>query len=99
MSTASAAPPAAVQTAPNPAGLANDPSTWSMARKFLIFGVMAFGQFLALIDIQIVAVALVGRLDGRAARGGHAMHVILHEHGAGDSAPPANGQCPSAPAH
>ena len=28
------------------------------ARKFLIFGVMAFGQFMALIDIQIVAASL-----------------------------------------
>jgi MFS transporter, DHA2 family, multidrug resistance protein len=29
-----------------------------MARRFLIFGVMAFGQFMALIDIQIVAASL-----------------------------------------
>ncbi len=35
----------------NPASLPN-------ARKFLIFGVMAFGMFLALIDIQIVAASL-----------------------------------------
>jgi DHA2 family multidrug resistance protein len=28
------------------------------ARKFLIFGIMAFGQFMALIDIQIVAASL-----------------------------------------
>src|SRR3954469_8288977 len=35
-----------------------DPSTYPTARKFLIFGVMAFGQFLALIDIQIVAASL-----------------------------------------
>src|SRR5262245_682387 len=28
------------------------------ARKFLIFGVMAFGQFMALLDIQIVAASL-----------------------------------------
>src|SRR5262252_10713267 len=28
------------------------------ARKYLIFGVMAFGQFMALIDIQIVAASL-----------------------------------------
>lgn len=35
----------------NPAALTN-------ARKFLIFGVMAFGQFMALIDIQIVAASL-----------------------------------------
>src|SRR6186713_629945 len=28
------------------------------ARKYLIFGVMAFGQFMALLDIQIVAASL-----------------------------------------
>src|ERR1700750_326318 len=28
------------------------------SRKFLLFGVMAFGQFMALIDIQIVAASL-----------------------------------------
>ena len=28
------------------------------ARKYLIFGIMAFGQFMALIDIQIVAASL-----------------------------------------
>src|SRR5271165_5257248 len=28
------------------------------ARKFLIFGVLAFGQFMALLDIQIVAASL-----------------------------------------
>src|ERR1700759_5251284 len=30
----------------------------TMRRRFLIFGVMAFGQFMALIDIQIVAASL-----------------------------------------
>ena len=35
-----------------------DPSAWPAARKFLVFGLMAFGQFLALIDIQIVAASL-----------------------------------------
>ncbi len=36
---------------PNPAGM-------STRTKFLIFGIMAFGQFMALIDIQIVAASL-----------------------------------------
>src|SRR5579871_935065 len=35
-----------------------DPSTLPTAQKFLIFTVMAFGQFMALIDIQIVAASL-----------------------------------------
>jgi len=35
-----------------------DPAALPNARKFLIFGVMAFGQFMALIDIQIVAASL-----------------------------------------
>src|SRR5271170_6386844 len=35
-----------------------DPSTLPDGRKYLIFGVMAFGQFMALIDIQIVAASL-----------------------------------------
>src|SRR5215510_8222778 len=35
-----------------------DPATLPAKRKFLIFGVMAFGQFMALIDIQIVAASL-----------------------------------------
>ncbi|HVJ56051.1 MAG TPA: DHA2 family efflux MFS transporter permease subunit [Aliidongia sp.] len=39
------APPPAAASLPN-------------ARKYLIFGVMAFGQFMALIDIQIVAASL-----------------------------------------
>jgi DHA2 family multidrug resistance protein len=39
-------------------GAGFDPSTLPDARKFLIFGIMAFGQFMALIDIQIVAASL-----------------------------------------
>jgi len=35
-----------------------DPAQLSNAQKYLIFGVMAFGQFMALIDIQIVAASL-----------------------------------------
>jgi len=35
-----------------------DPLAMPLARRFLIFGVMAFGQFMALIDIQIVAASL-----------------------------------------
>ncbi|HVF17577.1 MAG TPA: MFS transporter, partial [Steroidobacteraceae bacterium] len=35
-----------------------NPADLPTARKFLIFGVMAFGQFMALIDIQIVAASL-----------------------------------------
>jgi MFS transporter, DHA2 family, multidrug resistance protein len=35
-----------------------DVSTLPTARKYLIFGVMAFGQFMALLDIQIVAASL-----------------------------------------
>jgi DHA2 family multidrug resistance protein len=35
-----------------------DPMALPDRRKFLIFGVMAFGQFMALIDIQIVAASL-----------------------------------------
>src|SRR4051812_49979464 len=35
-----------------------DAMGFSNARKYLIFGVMAFGQFMALIDIQIVAASL-----------------------------------------
>lgn len=37
---------------------ANDAASLSEARKFLIFGVMAFGMFMALLDIQIVAASL-----------------------------------------
>ena len=35
-----------------------DPAALSDGRKYLIFGVMAFGQFMALLDIQIVAASL-----------------------------------------
>jgi DHA2 family multidrug resistance protein len=42
--------------ASNPARIL--PSDFPTSRKFLIFGVMAFGQFMALIDIQIVAASL-----------------------------------------
>jgi MFS transporter, DHA2 family, multidrug resistance protein len=35
-----------------------DPESLPTARKFLIFGVLAFGQFMALLDIQIVAASL-----------------------------------------
>lgn len=34
------------------------PSDLPLSRKYLIFGVMAFGQFMALLDIQIVAASL-----------------------------------------
>src|SRR5215470_10818717 len=54
MSTTAGAIPmnvAAANAVPNPAALPN-------TRKFLIFGVMAFGQFMALLDIQIVAASL-----------------------------------------
>ena len=37
---------------------AHDPAAMPSARKFLIFGVMAFGQFMALFDIQVVAASL-----------------------------------------
>jgi len=35
-----------------------NPASLPTARKFLIFGVLAFGQFMALLDIQIVAASL-----------------------------------------
>src|ERR1700760_5106692 len=35
-----------------------NPAAWPTARKFMVFGLMAFGQFMALIDIQIVAASL-----------------------------------------
>ena len=46
--------PAFVPAASAPANPADLPN----ARKYLIFGVMAFGQFMALLDIQIVAASL-----------------------------------------
>src|ERR1700761_7670778 len=46
-------------TAPQAAPLAPiNPMALPDARKYLIFGIMAFGQFMALIDIQIVAASL-----------------------------------------
>src|SRR6202007_3162987 len=46
-------------SAPEPVAPAPiDPHSFSDARKYLIFGIMAFGQFMALIDIQIVAASL-----------------------------------------
>ena len=41
----------AVDPAPNPSAL-------PLSRKYLIFGILAFGQFMALLDIQIVAASL-----------------------------------------
>src|SRR5262245_6683036 len=35
-----------------------DAAQLPLSRKFLIFGVMAFGQFMALLDIQIVSASL-----------------------------------------
>ncbi|HEY4211063.1 MAG TPA: DHA2 family efflux MFS transporter permease subunit [Steroidobacteraceae bacterium] len=40
------------------AARAADPASWPVGYKFLIFGVMAFGQFMALLDIQVVAASL-----------------------------------------
>jgi DHA2 family multidrug resistance protein len=37
---------------------ASDPAAMPTSRKYLIFGVMAFGQFMALFDIQIVSASL-----------------------------------------
>ncbi|WP_295636302.1 MFS transporter [Novosphingobium sp.] len=37
---------------------APSPATLPLARKYLIFGILAFGQFMALLDIQIVAASL-----------------------------------------
>ncbi|HZZ87737.1 MAG TPA: DHA2 family efflux MFS transporter permease subunit [Caulobacteraceae bacterium] len=43
---------------PRPLVAPLDPGSLPTARKYLIFAVMAFGQFMALIDIQIVAASL-----------------------------------------
>jgi DHA2 family multidrug resistance protein len=43
---------------PAPAVRLVSPADLPAARKYLIFGIMAFGQFMALIDIQIVAASL-----------------------------------------
>ena len=39
-------------------GAAPNPASLPTKRKFLIFGILAFGQFMALLDIQIVAASL-----------------------------------------
>src|SRR6201990_3645251 len=44
--------------APAPSRPPIDPMALPDRTKFLIFGIMAFGQFMALIDIQIVAASL-----------------------------------------
>jgi DHA2 family multidrug resistance protein len=49
---------ATVIALPRAAAAPIDPMALSNARKYLIFGIMAFGQFMALIDIQIVAASL-----------------------------------------
>src|SRR6478609_8471600 len=48
----------ATMDAPAAAKAAFDPASLSLRTKFLIFGILAFGQFMALIDIQIVAASL-----------------------------------------
>ena len=49
----------AARTSHAPAAVRDaDPTSWSLGHKFLIFGVMAFGQFMALLDIQVVAASL-----------------------------------------
>jgi DHA2 family multidrug resistance protein len=40
------------------ASLPPNPADWPTGRKFLILGILAFGQFMALLDIQIVAASL-----------------------------------------
>ena len=54
---ASTAVPIAAATPANARG-ASDPTALPLSRKYLIFGVLAFGQFMALLDIQIVAASL-----------------------------------------
>lgn len=44
-----------------------DPAAMPTSRKYLIFGVMAFGQFMALFDIQIVSASLAEVQAGLAA--------------------------------
>src|ERR1700758_2723810 len=46
------------RTAEMTAAAITNPADLPTARKFLIFGVMAFGQFMALFDIQIVSASL-----------------------------------------
>src|SRR5882672_1851675 len=50
--------PGPATRAPRPRGAIVAPGALSTAQKYLIFGVKAFGQFMALIDIQIVAASL-----------------------------------------
>jgi MFS transporter, DHA2 family, multidrug resistance protein len=40
------------------ASLPPNPAEWPTGRKFLVLGILAFGQFMALLDIQIVAASL-----------------------------------------
>jgi MFS transporter, DHA2 family, multidrug resistance protein len=62
--TRASIPSASAEVAPETTSASGKPSTTPLladlplARKFLIFGIMAFGQFMALIDIQIVAASL-----------------------------------------
>jgi MFS transporter, DHA2 family, multidrug resistance protein len=49
---------ATMPPAPAPVLAPIDPSALPNSRKYLIFAIMAFGQFMALIDIQIVAASL-----------------------------------------
>lgn len=49
---------AALPVSARPPLVLDNPATIANSRKFLIFGVMAFGQFMALLDIQIVAASL-----------------------------------------
>ena len=62
MTDATLPPPASLQPAPLPAapvsGAESPISGLSEGRKLIIFGLMAFGQFMALLDIQIVAGSL-----------------------------------------
>jgi len=55
---AAAAPKGVVKTASIPSLAPIDPSALPNRLKYLIFAIMAFGQFMALIDIQIVAASL-----------------------------------------
>lgn len=50
--------PLSAGSGPAPADTPFNPAAMPNARKYLIFAVMAFGQFMALIDIQIVAASL-----------------------------------------
>src|ERR1700744_5701655 len=41
-----------------PASVPPNPAEWPLGRRFFILGILAFGQFMALLDIQIVAASL-----------------------------------------